>query len=141
MSINLLLAKLLKKFGNIPSQHIFIDYMSQNLSQYALFPTLTYAFHIQFLRFPYSVPTASVLFISVFCIYGMRIFSYYLSVIKYYQTQIKYYHAQIINYHTQIIQLHTYQNNTKYRKKQRESREKEMQNIYISIPLFMLYNR
>jgi len=33
--------------------------MSQNLSQYALFPTLTYAFRIQFLRFPYSLHTYS----------------------------------------------------------------------------------
>ena len=39
-----------------------------------------------YIRFPHSVPAVPVFFTYVFCIYGMRIFSYYLSVIKYYQT-------------------------------------------------------
>ena len=93
------------------------------------------------LRFPCLFYTHLVLFPCLFCICGMRMFSYYLSLIINYHAQIINYQTQIILYHAQIIQLYTYQNNAERLRKESEYGDNEMQYVYISSSLLMFYGR
>ena len=103
-----------------------------------LFSSLISYTHLRFLCLFY---THLVLFPCLFCICGIRMFSYYLSLIINYLSVIINYQTQIILYHAQIIRLYTYQNNAEHLRKESEYGENEMQYVCFSSSLPMFYGR